>query len=113
VHPLSLIEAMAAGLPILGIDSPGVGDIVSDGVTGFLSPSEDLATFTAKMVRLVTDDRQREAMAKNARKRAMNFAVERAGSRLLDLYQELVDRSHTRKQGFRAALNRFMERWRV
>src|ERR1051325_3822590 len=30
VHPFSVIEAMATGLPIMGIDSPGVGDSVSD-----------------------------------------------------------------------------------
>ncbi len=37
VHPLSVVEAMGAGLPVVGIHSPGVGDTVEDGVTGFLS----------------------------------------------------------------------------
>ncbi|HZD56019.1 MAG TPA: glycosyltransferase, partial [Anaerolineales bacterium] len=37
VHPLSVIEAMATGLPVLGVQSPGVGDIVEDGVSGLLS----------------------------------------------------------------------------
>ena len=36
VHPLSVIEAMAASLPVMGIHSPGVGDTVEDGITGFL-----------------------------------------------------------------------------
>jgi glycosyltransferase involved in cell wall biosynthesis len=49
VHPLSVIEAMATGLPVLGIQSPGVGDTVIDGVTGYLA-SEDLAAYTAKML---------------------------------------------------------------
>ena len=35
VHPLSVIEAMGAGLPTMGIESVGVGDTVEDGVTGF------------------------------------------------------------------------------
>ena len=34
VHPLSVIEAMGAGLPVLGIESPGVGDTVEDGRDG-------------------------------------------------------------------------------
>jgi 1,2-diacylglycerol 3-alpha-glucosyltransferase len=38
VHPLSVIEAMATGLPVLGIHSVGVGDTVEDGVTGLLRP---------------------------------------------------------------------------
>ncbi|RMH35303.1 MAG: glycosyltransferase, partial [Gammaproteobacteria bacterium] len=52
----SVIEAMAAGLPVLGIRSPGVGDTVEDGVTGLLAQDEDLAAFTAKMVRIVSED---------------------------------------------------------
>jgi glycosyltransferase involved in cell wall biosynthesis len=45
VHPLSVIEGMACGLPVVGIDSPGVGDMVEDGKTGF--DSGELADFTA------------------------------------------------------------------
>ena len=37
VHPLVVMEAMAAGLPAIGIHSPGVGDIIDDGITGFLT----------------------------------------------------------------------------
>src|SRR4029079_2146993 len=54
VHPFSLIEAMAAGLPALGIISPGVADTIEDGKNGLLSTS-DLAVFTAKLVRLVME----------------------------------------------------------
>ena len=54
VHPLSVIEAMASGLPVLGINSPGVGDTVIDGETGYLASEEDLAVFTAKLIRLIT-----------------------------------------------------------
>ena len=50
---------MAAGRPVLGIQSPGVGDTVEDGVTGLLVPEEDLAAFTAKMVWLVTEHERR------------------------------------------------------
>ena len=49
VHPLSVIEAMGTGLPVMGIQSVGVGDTVQDGITGFLSTHE-LAAFTAKSV---------------------------------------------------------------
>jgi glycosyltransferase involved in cell wall biosynthesis len=34
VQPLSVLEAMAAGLPVLGLESAGVGDLVDDGATG-------------------------------------------------------------------------------
>ena len=52
VHPLSVIEGMGAGLPIMGIESVGVGDIVEDGVTGLLATFHDPFAFTAKLTRL-------------------------------------------------------------
>ena len=61
VHPLSVIEGMAAGLPVVGIDSPGVGDTIEDGKTGFLT-TQDLASFTAKLTRLCLDASLRRQM---------------------------------------------------
>jgi glycosyltransferase involved in cell wall biosynthesis len=111
VHPLSVIEAMAAGLPVLGIQSPGVGDTVEDGVTGLLAEEEDLAVFTAKMVRLVTDHRQRGEMGQCARRTAENYAIERTTQMLLERYQAVVQKAGGRKYGLRAKLQRFLDRW--
>src|SRR5687768_27865 len=54
VHPLSVIEGMATGLPVLGIDSPGVSDSIVDGETGLLA-TNDIASFTAKLTYLCMD----------------------------------------------------------
>ena len=61
VHPLSVIEGMATGLPVLGIDSPGVGDSIVDGETGLLA-TEDIASFTAKLTYLCMDKELRTKM---------------------------------------------------
>ncbi len=66
VHPLSVIEAMASGLPVLGIASPGIEDTIEDGQTGYLSP-DDLPAFTAKMTRLVAEREGRAEMSRRAR----------------------------------------------
>ncbi len=97
VHPLTLIEAMAAGLPVLGIDSPGVGDIVLDGRNGFLCPTEDLILFTARLMRLVLDDKQRRQMSEAASADAEQYSIERTMQMLLDRYQLVVDRSRSRR----------------
>jgi glycosyltransferase involved in cell wall biosynthesis len=110
VHPLSVIEAMATGLPVLGVQSPGVGDIVEDGVSGLLS-EEDVAVFTAKMVRMVTDCEMRKAMAIQARLQSENYAVERTTNILLDHYQRLVDHAAGRKQGLRTRLAQLIDGW--
>lgn len=108
VHPLSVIEAMAASLPVLGIQSPGVGDTVEDGVTGILAPEEDLALFTAKMVRLVTDQDMRSKMGAQGRMAAQSYAIERTTNILLKHYEHLVYLAKDRKRGLRARIARLL-----
>lgn len=89
VHPLSVIESMAAGLPVVGIQSPGVGDIVEDNVTGYLAEEEDLAEFTAKLSRIILDDEGRRRMSKESSQAAKKYAFENTTAILLDHYQRL------------------------
>ncbi len=98
VHPLSVIEAMAAGLPVLGIQSPGVGDTIKDGETGLLTMQEDLASFTAKMVRLVIDSDARKQMGQQARKASEMYAIERTTKLMLDCYAEVIHNVASRKR---------------
>ena len=113
VHPFTVIEAMAAGLPVLGIQSPGVGDSIEDGVTGFIAEEEDLATFTARMVRLVTDHQQRHDMGRRAQQAAENYAIERTTQMMLERYQAVIQKSSGRKNVFRAAVQRIMDLWNI
>ncbi len=103
VHPLSVIEAMASGLPVLGIQSPGVGDTVEDGKTGLLS-EEGLADFTAKMARMITEEGLRCEMGRAARLEAEKFAIERTTQMMSDRYQQLVQRASTRQRGLKYLL---------
>ena len=112
VHPLSVIEAMASGLCVLGIQSPGVGDTVEDGRTGFIIPEEDLAAFTAKMIRLITDHDLRRKMSAEARQASNDYAIERTTTIMLEHYQWLVAKSYGRKRSLRARLNQFFDRLR-
>jgi 1,2-diacylglycerol 3-alpha-glucosyltransferase len=104
VHPLSVIEAMAAGLPVLGIQSPGVGDIVQNGVNGILAEEEDVAVFTAKMVRLVTEHDYRHKLGAQAQLQAGDYAVERTTQILCEHYDHLIQRASGRRRGLRAKL---------
>ncbi|MES0359833.1 MAG: glycosyltransferase [Anaerolineales bacterium] len=100
VHPLSVIEALASGLPVVGIQSPGVGDIIQDGITGYLASEEDLAAFTAKLSRIVTDSENREKMSRQAKQAASLYSIENTTGIILEHYQEIWDKFVGRKRGF-------------
>lgn len=111
VHPLSVIEAMAAGRPVLGIHSPGVGDTVKDGKTGFLA-SEDLPAFTAKMTRLCLERDLRQKMGEAAQKESRQYAIERTSQIVLVQYEQLVNEVKPRQHGMGFQLRSFLERFR-
>jgi glycosyltransferase involved in cell wall biosynthesis len=109
VHPFTVIEAMAAGRPVLGIQSPGVGDTVEDGVTGLLVPNEDMAAFTAKMVWLVTEHDRRREMGCQASEAAQAYAIERTTRIMVDCYQGVIEAAKQRKQPLRGRFLRYID----
>lgn len=112
VHPLSVIEAMAAGLPVLGIQSPGVGDTIVDGETGFLADEVDLAAFTGKMVRLLMDRELQQMMGNQAREAAQQYSIERTTKLMLQRYHAVVENSRANHSNFRVRWARFLDQFR-
>lgn len=108
VHPLSVIEAMGAGLPVMGVESVGVGDTVENGVTGFLS-SHEIAAFTAKLTRLCLDRDLRKKMSAATRSAASVYAIERVSKVLLDHYERLAADSRPRKGNWSLQLQKLLE----
>jgi len=107
---LSVVEAMASGLPVLGVDSPGISDIIADQKTGLLAVN-DIASFTAKMMQLVQDHEMREMMGKKALEAAEQYEINRITEILIQHYQNLVDKSHSRRYSLRNRIARYFDRW--
>ncbi|OGO27639.1 MAG: hypothetical protein A2W33_00915 [Chloroflexi bacterium RBG_16_52_11] len=111
VHPLSVIEAMGSGLPVLGIQSPGVGDIIADGVTGLLVQSEDIASFTAKMARMVTNHIERRKMGERASVEAEIYDIRVTTKNILEHYTTVIENTGLRKLTLRDRFIRLREHW--
>jgi glycosyltransferase involved in cell wall biosynthesis len=97
VHPLSVIEAMGTGLPIMGIDSPGIGDSVSDGETGLLA-KEDIASFTAKLTYLCLNRDLQKQFGTSARKASKQYSIDRTIEIMLEHYTRLTQNPKPKKQ---------------
>lgn len=108
VHPLSVIEGMAAGLPVIGVDSPGVGDTVEHGQTGLLA-NENLAAFTATLTRLCVDTKLRRQMGHAARRGSACYSIERTMSLMLEHYQRLLSETRPPRKNRDARLRSLLE----
>ena len=97
--PLSLLEAMAAGLPVAATSVGGIPDVVADGINGFLFAPGDSAMLQRLLRRLMHDPELGKRMALAARETVrMRFATERVLAQLDELYGglELADGSGAR-----------------
>jgi glycosyltransferase involved in cell wall biosynthesis len=86
--PVAVMEAMAAGLPVLASDIRGCHDLIHDGVNGMLYPSNNAGIFLQKYQTLRTDAAFREKLGKQAEKDAWQYSIEEVEPQILALYQE-------------------------
>lgn len=88
--PRSVLEAMAAGLPVVATDIRGCREAVCDGVSGFIVPPADSSGLTAAVRRLVDDSGMRQSMGAAGR----TLAVERYD------YRQVQERFGSFVEGF-------------
>lgn len=95
VHPLTVIEAMASGLPVVGVHSPGISDTIEHGKTGHLAGSENVEEFSQLMSGLIQDDHLRFQMGFNAQQEANTYSIDRTIQKLIESYQMVLERGRT------------------
>ena len=81
---LVILEAMAAGLPVITTPNTGGSDVVRDGLDGFVVRIRDPEAIAEKLELLASDISLRCWMSDNARARAAEFSLERYGQRLVE-----------------------------
>jgi glycosyltransferase involved in cell wall biosynthesis len=90
--PLTLIEAMAIGLPVVATRVGGVQEVVEEGKTGLLAPRGDDAALAQSVLQLAQDSALREHMGEIGRQRARAlFSDDQMHDRYYQLYREMLD----------------------
>jgi len=89
---VSILEAMAAGLPVVVTDVGGNGEIVRDGENGFLVPVDDVDSFADRWVDLLRHPEQRQQFSEAARQHVIDrFSLDAMVANYLGLYGETID----------------------
>lgn len=90
--PVTLIEALAAGRPVVATRVGGVPDVVDDGETGLLVAPGDTGGLAERLELLARDPERRRLMGEEGRTRMLRrYAVERLVADVDELYRELLD----------------------
>jgi len=85
-----LLEAIAAGRPIVASNIEGYASVITHGVEGLLVLPKDAEALSHALVHLLADDALRERMGELGRQRAEEFSWERVSQRILSYYERLI-----------------------
>jgi glycosyltransferase involved in cell wall biosynthesis len=90
--PNVVMEAQAAGKPVVATQVGGVAELVEDGASGFLVPPEDSSALSGAMRRLMMlTGEQREQMGSRGREHVIaHYSVDAMADQWMALYQELL-----------------------
>jgi glycosyltransferase involved in cell wall biosynthesis len=88
--PITLFEAMAAGIPVIGSNVGGIPDVLEDGKTGFIFESEDIPELAYKIVKLLKNEELRKKMGQAAQEKAKEYEWKGIVKRIFDIYEESI-----------------------
>jgi glycosyltransferase involved in cell wall biosynthesis len=95
---VTLLESMAAELPVVATRVGGNDEVVVDGQTGFLIPNDHASEMARRLLQLLGDEKLRRRMGLAGRKRAVDFfSTEGMVSAFSSLYQDVIAKKILKK----------------
>ncbi len=88
--PLTLLEAMSSGLPIVATDVPGNRELVDDGVNGMKAPLGKPDAIAQAIAAILTDEKMYVQLSTGAIEKSGDFSIERTAARHRDLYASMA-----------------------
>lgn len=87
-NPMAVMEAMAAGLPVVATATGGVPELIEQGINGLLVQPGDNGSLATALATLARDPRRRDEFRKEALSRSPRFSV----NAMIDAYSALFER---------------------
>ena len=89
---IALLEAQAAGVPVVGLRVPGIDEAIDDGKTGLLVEASDACGLADAVIRVLQDARLRRELGAAGRQRVERlFSIDRMLRGNLDVYREVLE----------------------
>jgi glycosyltransferase involved in cell wall biosynthesis len=88
--PVTITEAMASGIPVIASDVGGIGEMVEDGVTGYLVPLRDSLAIAERIGRFLTRPELLKTMGEKALARIQSYQMRQQVERVVDVYREVL-----------------------
>ena len=90
--PMSILEGMAYGLPVIATKVGAIPELITDGKEGFLIAPKDIDALADRLIKLDRDPNMRRDMGKAARRRIMEYyTLEAMIDRLMMVYREVLN----------------------
>jgi starch synthase len=86
-----LLEAMAAGLPVIATDSTAAPDLIANGVEGYVIPTGNAEALTVAMTRFIASPEKVSLMSRAARRCAERYSLDAYGERWMDILRQAGD----------------------
>ncbi len=92
IQPMTILQSMAVGLPVVGARAGGIPECIVDGDTGYLVDPGHIKEYVAKLDELLNNQEMREQMGTAAQAIAKQYEPEHITKKFIDIYKTCISR---------------------
>ena len=91
--PITIVEAMACGIPVVASRVGGIPEVVIDGTTGLLFEVDDVNQLADRITTILRDSALRQRLGDEAYRRSQEYSWRNIAERVVAVYAKSIDRT--------------------